>query len=75
MRGCTDRNSPGILANIEKRMMGKWYPARTPALDFVSHGKTFEEAKKNLPEVVGIKIQVLTDTCLHNSFPPVRRLY
>lgn len=40
---------------IELRKKGNWYLARTPELDFISQGRTSEEAKKNLLEVVKIQ--------------------
>lgn len=40
---------------IEIRKKGNWYLARTPELDFISQGKTREEAKKNLLEVTRIQ--------------------
>jgi predicted RNase H-like HicB family nuclease len=42
---------------IEILKKGKWYLARTPELDFVSQGRTQEEAKKNLLEVKKIQIK------------------
>ena len=40
---------------IEIRKKGNWYVARTPELDFISQGRTREEAKKNLLEVTRIQ--------------------
>ena len=40
---------------IEVRKKGNWYLARAPELDFISQGRTQEEAKKNLLEVVKIQ--------------------
>jgi predicted RNase H-like HicB family nuclease len=34
---------------------GKWCIAKVPELDFVAQGKTVEEAKKNLQEVINIQ--------------------
>ncbi|HGJ67021.1 TPA: hypothetical protein ENS27_16805 [bacterium] len=42
---------------IEILKKGKWYLARTPELDFISQGRTQEEAKKNLLEVIKIQIK------------------
>lgn len=36
-----------------------WYLAKSPELDFVAQGKTAEEAKKNLFEVINIQFQDL----------------
>ena len=44
-----------LKTTIELWQKGNWYIARTPELDFVSQGKTVEEAKKNLLEVIGIQ--------------------
>ena len=40
---------------IEVWKKGTWYLARTPELDFISQGRTEEEAKKNLFEVIRIQ--------------------
>jgi len=40
---------------IEVWKKGNWYLAKTPELDFISQGRTSEEAKKNLLEVVRIQ--------------------
>jgi predicted RNase H-like HicB family nuclease len=40
---------------IELRKKGNWYLARTPELDFISQGRTREEAKRNLLEVARIQ--------------------
>ena len=44
-----------LKTTIELWQKGNRYIARTPELDFVSQGKTVEEAKKNLLEVIGIQ--------------------
>jgi len=44
-----------IQITIEVLKKEKWYLARAPELDFVSQGRTKEEAKKNLLEVVKIQ--------------------
>jgi predicted RNase H-like HicB family nuclease len=36
---------------------GQWFLARAPELDFVSQGKTAEEARKNLIEVITIQFE------------------
>jgi len=40
---------------IELRKKGNWYLARIPELDFISQGRTREEAKRNLLEVARIQ--------------------
>ncbi len=44
-----------LQITIEMLKKEKWYLARIPELDFVTQGKTKEEAKKNLLEVVNIQ--------------------
>jgi predicted RNase H-like HicB family nuclease len=42
---------------IEIWQKGEWFLARTPELDFISQGRTLEEAKKNLAEVIRIQFR------------------
>ncbi len=44
-----------LKTTIELWQRGKWYVAKVPELDFVAQGKTVEEAKTNLLEVIGIQ--------------------
>ena len=37
------------------------YLARAPELDFISQGKTFEEAKQNLLEVIKIQFEEMSE--------------
>ena len=46
---------------IELWQKGDWYIAKSPELDFVSQGKTREEAKKNLVEVINIQFQEMQE--------------
>ena len=46
---------------IELWQKGKWYVAKSPELDFVSQGKTGEEAKKNLIEVINIQFHEMEE--------------
>mgnify|MGYP000079576395 CR=1 FL=1 len=46
---------------IEITDKGKYFVARCPELDFVSQGKTAEEAKKNLSEVIAIQFEEMTE--------------
>jgi len=46
-----------IKATIELWQRGTWFIAKLPELDFVAQGKTIEEAKKNLQEVVAIQFK------------------
>lgn len=44
-----------LQITIEVWKKGQWYLARTPELDFISQGRTQQEAKKNLLEVIKIQ--------------------
>jgi predicted RNase H-like HicB family nuclease len=44
-----------IRTTIELWQKGAWCVARIPELDFVAQGRTIEEAKANLSEVVSIQ--------------------
>ena len=46
-----------INITIEIWQKGKWFIGKCPELDFISQGKTREEAKKNLLEVIQIQIE------------------
>ena len=46
---------------IELWQKGAWYIAKSPELDFVSQGKTREEAKKNLIEVINIQFHEMQE--------------
>jgi len=46
---------------IEVWKKGKWFIAKASELDFVSQGKTFEEAKRNLLEVVKIQFREMRE--------------
>jgi len=49
-----DMQLKGTIQIWEK---GKWFVARCPELDFVSQGKSPEEAKRNLLEVIQIQFE------------------
>ena len=44
-----------LKAIVELWQKGKWCIAKVPELDFVAQGKTTEEAKENLYEVIRIQ--------------------
>ena len=46
---------------IELWQKGKWYVAKSPELDFVSQGRTAEEARKNLEEVINIQFHEMEE--------------
>ena len=50
-----------IHLTVEVWQKGKWFVAKCPELDFISQGKTREEAKKNLLEVIEIQFEEMRD--------------
>ncbi|MBI3599373.1 MAG: hypothetical protein HY097_01870 [Nitrospinae bacterium] len=50
-----------VQLTIEILKKGDWYLARTPELDFISQGKTYEEAKKNVLEVIKIQFSEMRE--------------
>jgi len=46
---------------IEVWKKGSWFLARAPEMDFISQGKTPEEARKNLLEVINIQFEEMKD--------------
>lgn len=50
-----------LRVTIETWAKGSWYVAKCPELDFVSQGKTAEDAKKNLLEVVDIQFEEMME--------------
>jgi len=46
-----------LPVTIEIIKKGKWYIAKAVELDFISQGRTPEEAKKNLFEVINIQFE------------------
>ncbi|MBF0551143.1 MAG: type II toxin-antitoxin system HicB family antitoxin [Deltaproteobacteria bacterium] len=46
---------------IEIWKKGNWYFAKAPELDFISQGRTPEEAKSNLLEVVQIQFEEMAE--------------
>jgi len=49
-----------LNVTIEVWHKGKWYVAKCPELDFISQGKTREEAKNNLLEVIQIQFEEMS---------------
>ena len=47
---------------IESWKKGSWYLARTPELDFISQGRTPEEPRRNLLEVISIQLEEMKNT-------------
>jgi len=45
-----------LKATIELWQKGTWCIAKIPELDFIAQGRTIEEAKKNLNEVINIQL-------------------
>jgi predicted RNase H-like HicB family nuclease len=52
---------PDLSITIEIWRKGNWFLATAPELDFVSQGTTFEEAKKNLMEVIKIQFDEMKE--------------
>ena len=50
-----------LQLTIELRKKGNLYLARTPELDFISQGRTREEAKRNLLEVAKIQFNEMKE--------------
>jgi len=50
-----------LILTIELWRKGEWYLAKSPELDFISQGKTPEEARKNLEEVINIQFQEMEE--------------
>ena len=50
-----------IKTTIELWQKGKWVVAKIPELDFVTQGRTIEEAKSNLKEVVRIQFEEMRE--------------
>mgnify|MGYP001595105991 CR=1 FL=1 len=50
-----------LQLTIEVWKKGNWYLAKSPELDFVSQGKTPEEATKNLLEVIKIQFKEMKE--------------
>lgn len=48
-------NQQHLKVTIELWQKGKWFLAKIPELDFIAQGRTIEEAKENLNEVVRIQ--------------------
>lgn len=49
-----------LNVTIEVWHKDKWYVAKCPELDFISQGKTREEAKNNLLEVIKIQFEEMS---------------
>ena len=50
-----------IKATIELWQRGQWFIAKLPELDFIAQGKTPEEAKANLKEVIKIQFEEMKE--------------
>lgn len=49
-----------LQISIQIWRKGSWFLAKCPELDFVSQGRTREEAQKNLKEVIEIQFEEMT---------------
>ena len=52
---------PELNITIEIWRKGNWFLATAPELDFVSQGKTLQEAKHNLMEVIKIQFDEMKE--------------
>lgn len=50
-----------LKATVESWQKGNWFLAKIPELDFVAQGKTMEEAKSNLNEVINIQFREMKE--------------
>jgi predicted RNase H-like HicB family nuclease len=50
-----------LKTTIELWQRGKWCVAKVPELDFVAQGRTVDEAKANLLEVIGIQFKEMKE--------------
>lgn len=50
-----------LQLTIEIWKKGDWYLARTPELDFISQGRTLDDAKRNLLEVIKIQFKEMRE--------------
>ncbi len=53
---------------IEIWQKGKWFLAKSPELDFIAQGKTAEEAKRNLFEVIKIQFHEMEEIGTLNDY-------
>ena len=57
-----------INITIEVWQKGKWFVSKCPELDFVSQGKTRDNARKNLLEVIQIQIEEMKEMDTLNDY-------
>ncbi len=50
-----------LRATVELWQKGNWFLAKVPELDFIAQGKTMEEAKSNLNEVINIQFREMKE--------------
>lgn len=63
-----------LKAVVELCQKGKWCIAKIPELDFVAQGKTIEEAKQNLNEVIHIQFTEMREMRTLKDYLAARRL-
>ena len=54
--------------SIEIWKKGTYYLAKCPELDFISQGRTVEEARRNLFEVIEIQFEEMADMGTLNEY-------
>ena len=57
-----------LSVSIEIWKKGKYYLAKCPELDFISQGRTVEEARHNLFEVIEIQFEEMADMGTLNEY-------
>lgn len=57
-----------LNTTIELWQKGKWCIAKIPELDFIAQGRTIEEAKDNLREVVKIQFEEMQEMDSLNDY-------
>ncbi len=57
-----------LTMTIQTWAKGSWYITKCPELDFVSQGRTPEEAKRNLLEVIEIQFEEMNETGSLNEY-------
>jgi len=57
-----------LKITIEIAKKGKWFVAKCPELDFIAQGKTQDEAKQNLEEVIQIQFEEMTENGMLDDY-------
>lgn len=57
-----------VRATIELWQKGEWFITKLPELDFIAQGKTADEAKANLNEVIQIQFNEMREMGTLNDY-------